>query len=247
MDARPTTPADDPEIDDSEMDDPETDDREPRLSAGDAAAWPDEHGDALFRYARLRVGRRELAEDLVQETFLAALRSRDRFRGRATVRTWLLSILRHKIVDSYRRAAGPGATVGADLDHTHEHVHDEGADADNDTGPGRRPDPVIRRYFNEEGFWRAAPAPWKAPDRELEDREFWAVLDGCVGRLPRTLASAFILRELEDLDPAELCDVLEVSAANLRVRLHRARLLLRDCLEKHWFGGEPGGTSRGSP
>jgi RNA polymerase sigma-70 factor, ECF subfamily len=242
MDARPTTPADDPE---TEV--PDVEARAPSLSAGDAAAWPDEHGDALFRYARLRVGRRELAEDLVQETFLAALRSRDRFRGGATVRTWLISILRHKIVDWYRRAAEPGAMGGANPNQNQNHEHEHHADADTNSGSGRRPDAVIRRYFDDRGFWRAAPAPWKPPDRELEDREFWDVLDGCVGKLPRTLASAFILRELEDLGPAELCDVLEVSAANLRVRLHRARLLLRECLEKHWFGGEPGGTSRGGP
>jgi RNA polymerase sigma-70 factor, ECF subfamily len=91
MSAHPTTQADDSRA---------------IASAVDGAPWLVEHGDALYRYARSRVGDRELAEDLVQDAFLAALESRDRFQGRATVRTWLLSILRHKIVDHYRRVAG---------------------------------------------------------------------------------------------------------------------------------------------
>ncbi len=207
------------------------------IGIGDASTWPDEHGDALYRYARLRVGRRELAEDLVQETFLAALQSRGRFRGGATVRTWLLSILRHKIVDHYRRASASRATAGG--------VDDEGAVLD--PGAGGRADPVIGRFFDESGHWRKAPAAWRAPDRELEAREFRDVLDGCLGRLPGPLASAFVLRELEELEAAELCEVLGLSAGNLRIRLHRARLLLRECLERHGFGGEPGRSSRRTP
>jgi RNA polymerase sigma-70 factor, ECF subfamily len=207
---------------------PQADDPGTHPSARDAAAWPDEHGDALYRYARSRVGSRELAEDLVQDAFLAALQSRDRFQGQSTVRTWLLSILRHKIVDHYRRAAGP------------PHPGDAGGGAD----PDRKPDAVLDRNFNEKGLWKKALASWKAPDQEMEDREFWDVLDGCLGRLPRSLSSAFILRELEALDPAQLRDVLALSEVNLRVRLHRARLLLRECLEKHWFADKPDGSRR---
>ena len=87
---------------------------------------------------------------------------------------------------------------------------------------------------------------WKAPEQALEDREFWDVLDGCLARLPRSLSSVFVLRELEGLDTAELRRDLALSEGNLRVRLHRARLLLRECLEKHWFCEDHGG-SRGTP
>jgi RNA polymerase sigma-70 factor, ECF subfamily len=89
------------------------------------------------------------------------------------------------------------------------------------------------------GLWRNALASWRAPDQAVEDREFWDVLDGCLSQLPSSLSAPFILRELEDLDAAELRRILGVSEVNLRVRLHRARLLLRECLEKHWFGVEP--------
>ena len=195
-------------------------------STGDAAAWPDAHGDALYRYARSRVGSRELAEDLVQEAFLAALQSRGRFQGGSSVRTWLLSILRHKIVDHYRRAAGPTPPDEA------------GTDRD------RKADAALDRNFDEKGLWKVALASWKAPEQELEDREFWDVLEGCLGRLPRSLSAVFILRELEELDSARLREVLAPSEANVRVRLHRARLLLRECLEKHWFADTLEGSRR---
>ncbi|MHB1561045.1 MAG: sigma-70 family RNA polymerase sigma factor [Isosphaeraceae bacterium] len=231
MDVRPPPPmqAEDPPAPGH----PDTD-----ITIGDVSTWPDEHGDALYRYARLRIGRRELAEDLVQETFLAAIQSRGRFRGSATVRTWLLSILRHKIVDHYRRAPGQGAKSGRDDD-------DDAAVSDPEAGA--QADPVIGRFFDEAGHWRKAPASWRAPDRELEAREFRDVLDGCLRRLPGSLASAFILRELEEIEVAELCEVLGLSAGNLRIRLHRARLLLRECLERHGFGGESGRSSRRTP
>jgi RNA polymerase sigma-70 factor (ECF subfamily) len=193
-------------------------------SSGDAAAWPVEHGDALYRYARSRVGNRELAEDLVQDAFLAALQSRDRFQGRAAVRTWLLSILRHKILDHYRRQGSSSPSAEAD--------------------PHRKPDPVLERNFDKKGIWKIGLVSWKPPDQELEEREFWDVLDDCLSRLPRSLASVFILRELEDLDSDQLRNVLSLSAANVRVRLHRARLLLRECLEKHWFTEAPDGSRR---
>ena len=76
------------------------------------------------------------------------------------------------------------------------------------------------------------------------DDEFHAVLDGCLGGLPRSLARAFVLRELEEVEAAELCELLGLSPGNLRVRLHRARLLLRECLEKKWFDPRPGDASR---
>ena len=203
---------------------PQADDSGTLPSAGDAAAWPVEHGDALYRYARSRVGSRELAEDLVQDAFLAALQSRDRFQGQATVRTWLLSILRHKILDHYRRQASPTTAAEAH--------------------PDRKRDAVLDRHFNENGHWKIRLAPWKPPEQELEEREFWDVLENCLSRLPRSLSAVFILRELEDLDSDQLRGVLSLSAANVRVRLHRARLLLRECLEKHWFAETPDGSRR---
>ncbi len=203
---------------------PHADDSGMRSSADDADLWLVQHGDALYQYARSRVGNREVAEDLVQDALLAALQSRDQFQSRATIRTWLVSILRHKIVDFYRREMLSEPVEKADS-----------------TG---KPDVVIRRYFGSNGLWKKSVASWKTPDRALEEREFWIVLDRCMSRLPRPLAAVFILRELEEIDAGELCRMLALSAVNLRVRLHRARILLRECLETHWFAESPSGSRR---
>ncbi len=190
----------------------------------DASAWLEQYGDALFRYARARVGEHELAEDLVQETLLGALQSQDRFQNRSSVRTWLFSILRRTIVDHYRRGEA--------------------------NRPEVRPDKITaagslrERSFTSDGFWRNAPSPWKTPEELFQDNEFWHVLDGCLGHLPRSLAQAFVLRELEQTEIQELCQILGLNPGNLRVRLHRARLLLRDCLERKWFGSRSGEAPR---
>jgi RNA polymerase sigma-70 factor (ECF subfamily) len=200
MTARQTSPADDSEA---------------LSSPHDAAAWLDEHGDALYGYARARVSRREVAEDLVQDTFLAALQARDRFQGRSSVRTWLLSILRHKILDHYRRIAESRAAT-----------HSAAIEGD---------DSIRERYFSAQGFWKKGLASWRTPEKSLEDGEFWDVLEGCLSRLPRALSAVFVLRELEGREMKELGRALALSAGSLRVRLHRARLLLRECLERRWF------------
>jgi RNA polymerase sigma-70 factor (ECF subfamily) len=193
-----------------------TDSHKPFESTSDASAWLERYGDALYRYAAARVGGREPAEDLVQETFLAALQSRDRFQHRSSVRTWLFSILRHKIVDHYRRSAA-----------SREQGESETA------APMEQ---VVDRLFAGDGHWLTAPSPWPSPDDSLMKNEFWRVLDSCLGQLPRSLAEAFVLRELEEVEVERLCETLNLSPGNLRVRLHRARLLLRDCLETRWFG-----------
>ncbi len=202
----------------------ESNDPDTLSSPPDPGTWLDEHGDALFRFARTRVGNRELAEDLVQETFLAALQSWDRFEGRSTTRTWLLSILRRKIIDHYRR------------------INDSLAPNSSDSIPDS--DTVRARNFSPDGFWSKALLSWSTPDKALEDREFWDVFDRCLSRLPAAFSSVFVLRELEGLEMTELSDSLNLTEGNLRVRLHRARLMLRECLEKHWFAEAPTASRR---
>lgn len=190
--------------------------QEPLAPREDASAWLEQHGDALYGYARARVGARDLAEDLVQETLLAALQARAQFAGRSSVRTWLFSILRHKIVDLYRRGGAGRQSAG----HGEMPAFPNG-------------EPV---FFTGDGSWRNTPSSWKTPEQALLDDEFRSVLDGCLGGLPPALAQVFLLRELEQIDAEELCKILGLTPGNLRVRLHRARLLLRDCLERRWFG-----------
>ena len=191
--------------------------------ASESASWVDEHGDALFRYALLRVADRELAEELVQETFVAALESASSFERRSTIRTWLTGILKHKIADRYRRLA-------------RERTVDAGAeDEDGNNPPGS--------WFDERGMWRKKPSDVDLDPTALADREeFWKVLEGCLDELPSRQREAFSLRVLDDRPSEEVTQILSVKANNLWVMLHRARARLRDCLEKRWFAEEGGGA-----
>jgi RNA polymerase sigma-70 factor (ECF subfamily) len=190
-------------------------------SAGlDAGTWLDDHGDALFRYAWSRLGRRDQAEDLVQETLLAALRARDDFRGVSSVRTWLLGILKRKLVDQYRKGRA--------------------GDAARDANAGRTP--IEDRVFDTAGSFRQTPSRWGSPSDALERGELREILAQCLGRLPGRFAAAFTLREVEGLTSTQICEFLGMSPGNLRVLLHRARLSLRECLEQNWFAPQRRGT-----
>jgi RNA polymerase sigma-70 factor (ECF subfamily) len=182
--------------------------------ADDPAQWVDRHGDCLYRYALLRLRSPDLAADLVQETFLEAFRSRAAFEGRSSERTWLVGILKHKVLDHFRR-------------QRRERPMGEAAE------DGERDEPA----FDRRGHWRRGPSSWGAdPSESLERREFWDVLGQCVAKLPPRLADAFLLRELDGLEAAEVQSLLGITPANLWARLHRARSLLRQCLESRWSG-----------
>jgi RNA polymerase sigma-70 factor (ECF subfamily) len=188
----------------------------------DPGAWLDQHGDYLFKYAVFRLRDDTAAEDAVQETFLAALKAYEKFEGRGSERTWMVGILKHKIIDHFRRAARE-APIGEESDESFEH----------------------REFFerNDEwtGHWNKehAPTDWHATPAELVERnDFWKVFRDCLSPLPRRTASAFTLREVDGLTSEEICEVLSITVNNLWVMLHRARLHLRNCLDVNWFQRE---------
>lgn len=179
----------------------------------DPSKWIERYGDLLFRYAMLRVGQRDVAEDLVQETMLAGLRTHRSFQGKSTEQTWLVSILRRKIADHFRTRYGRDALPLGEVGEVGT------LDA-----------------FDQRGHWKNRPENWPDdPSQVLEDREFWRVFEECLARLPPPIGAVFRLREFEQTATEEVCKVLEISATNLRVRLYRARMLMRRCLELHWF------------
>lgn len=175
--------------------------------------WVDQHGDYLYRFALSRIKDPSIAEDLVQETFLAALSARRNFESRSAVRTWLTAILKHKIVDHLRKKR---------REHTTNNIE---AIVDS-----------IDAQFDNAGRWKIKPEKWAVnPLKIYEQREFLNILSGCLAELPQRLAKAFMLRELEGLSTEEICKALQVSATNSWVMLYRARMHLRRCLEIHWF------------
>jgi RNA polymerase sigma-70 factor (ECF subfamily) len=187
--------------------------------------WVQDHGDILFRYALARVRDAALAEDMVQETFLAAIKSHDKFSGRSAERTWLVGILKHKIIDYIRKASRQ--TSYEDMD-----IPAQAADLSGDF------------YFDRKGHWKIKPPDWQTnPRQQFEQEEFHDVLQNCLTKLPDRLRQVFILRELEDMDADEICQTLDITPSNLWVMLHRARNGLKGCLEKNWLNPVSGEAS----
>lgn len=179
----------------------------------DPQAWLDHHGDVLYRFAMARVGNQSAAEDLVQDTLLAALGNRSTFAEKSAERTWLVGIMKHRIADHYRR-------LSRQLEVT-------------DTSPTR-----ATGGFSPSGKWVRPPHAWNSPELDLSSAEFAAILQECMSGLPDRSAAALALRESAGLETAEICEELQVTPTHLWTLLHRARMQLRECLELRWFRGE---------
>lgn len=175
--------------------------------------WVDLYGNYMYRYALSRVADAETAEDLVQEALVAAIKAYERFQGQSSIKTWLIAILKRKIVDHYRRRS------------TRQTTDDIEVIADN-----------IDQAFDETGHWRVKPNEWAVnPGSAFEQREFMEVLYLCLARLPSRLSEIFMLREFEEMSTDDLCRQLSITAANCWVMLYRARMQLRSCLEEKWL------------
>jgi RNA polymerase sigma-70 factor (ECF subfamily) len=186
----------------------------------DPSAWIDQHGDYLFRFALTRLRNQTIAEDLVQETLLSALRSMESFAGQSSERTWLVSILKHKIFDHYRKSSKEKRIEDV------ESLHYEKENLFRTTGEWVG-------HWTEEG----APVTWKAnPEMLFENKRFWKSIAGCLSDLPERTAQVFVLREMDGLGTEEICRTLNITTSNLWVMLHRARMQLRRCLELKYFG-----------
>jgi RNA polymerase sigma-70 factor (TIGR02943 family) len=196
----------------------------PAASRCDPEQWVDRYGDFLFRYALVRLRDPEKAEDLVQEAFLAALKAVATFSGRSSERSWLIGILKNKIADHYR--AQSRVTSFTDL----EFYRDEESDRFTADGPFK-------------GGWIHAlgPLEWSPdPGASLDNAAFWKTFHDCTAKLPPNIARVFLLREMDEMETDQICDLLRITPNHLWVMLHRARMALRRCLETNWFGTNKG-------
>jgi RNA polymerase sigma-70 factor (TIGR02943 family) len=184
----------------------------------DPGRWVDEHGGCLYYYALTRVRVPEVAKDLVQETFLVGIRSLEKFAGRSSERTWLVGILKNKILDYFRRAHRE--TSFSDMEFRADQLS-ENLDAD-----------AHPNCLN-------SPHQWGSKAEEVMHKtEFWQTMRDCLSKLPRRHSIVFTLREIDCMSTQEICRMLSISEDNLWVILHRARIALRESLEKDWFGKE---------
>ncbi|PKM12465.1 MAG: RNA polymerase subunit sigma [Gammaproteobacteria bacterium HGW-Gammaproteobacteria-3] len=176
--------------------------------------WLGLYGDVLYRYALSRVRNPDVAEDLVQETLLAGIKAKDNYAGQAAVQTWLIGILKHKIIDYFRKAS---------REKTQE-FDDRFATEEDD-------------YFDQQGSWQIDLSSWSKPDKCLEQEQFIEVLQTCIDRLPPRMAQLFILRELDGMESEKICETLSISTLNnFWVMMSRVRVQLRHCLDLNWFG-----------
>lgn len=180
-------------------------------------ARAEEYRAYLMRYALLQLRDHTAAEDAVQDTLLAALQTGARFAGRSSIKTWLVGILKHKIIDVHRKQARELPLGGPD-----------GA-------AGEAEPDIADAVFAEDGHWNDFPATWNAPDRSLETRQFWEIFEMCVQVMPARNARVLVMREVLELTTEEICKELGITATNCWVMLHRARLAMRECLETKWF------------
>jgi len=167
----------------------------------------------LLRFARCQLRNDAWAEDAVSDTLLAALEKPGSFAGRSQLKTWLVGVLKHKVIDQLRRHAREATVL----------TTDDGEDLDESL------------FEPAGGHWRESPQDWGNPEAQLGQRQFFEVLEACMDHLPPTQGRVFMMREWLELGTEEICKELQITATNLWVLLHRARLRLRECLQQRWF------------
>jgi RNA polymerase sigma-70 factor, ECF subfamily len=184
------------------------------MAEPDFASRCNAHRGYLLRVAMLQLRDNDLAEDVVQDTLLAAVEGAAGFSGRSSVKTWLTGILKHKIVDAIRRKAREPAfaTFG-------EECQLDDLDA----------------LFDDSGHWETPPAQWGDPEAQLSRQQFFDIVQFCLDKLPPNTARVFMMREVMELTSDEICKELTITSTNLWVILYRARVALRLCLEQNWF------------
>ncbi|MCW5653365.1 sigma-70 family RNA polymerase sigma factor [Hydrogenophaga sp.] len=192
------------------------------MSTSEAGSFEQQVADLrgyLLKFARLQLRNETWAEDAVSEALLAALAKPQGFAQRSQLKTWMVGILKHKIIDALR-----------------QHRREVQAPGD---GEDERADPLEDMAFHADGHYIEPPADWGNPEQDLGRRQFFAVLEACAEKLPAVQGRLFLMREWLELSSEEICKELSLTPTNLYVQLHRARLRLRECLELHWFARTP--------
>lgn len=177
----------------------------------DPNKWIDLYSDYLFNYTITRVSDREIAQDLVQETFLAGLKSMKNFKGEASERTWLISILKRKIIDHYRK-------INSNKGKAEVRINYNDAESEGDWLEERVADPFD-----------------KTAEDTLQNNELGEAIHNCLGKLPQKQADVFKMKTILNYETEVICNELNITASNLWVIIHRARTAMADCLKTNWF------------
>lgn len=178
--------------------------------------WVNQFSDELFSWALYKTSSKETAEDLVQETFLAAFRKLDTFQGKSQPKTWLFSILNNKVIDYYRLSARTTKQTFSLTENSGYELSDG--------------------LFNETENWKSNEINpiWDQEEELLDNPEFNNVMQDCMEDLPQKWKYAVTSKYLTDKNADEICQELEITVSNYWQIVHRAKLLLKKCLEMKW-------------
>jgi RNA polymerase sigma-70 factor, ECF subfamily len=172
---------------------------------------------ALMRIARMQLRNDAWAEDVVSETMIAALEGSAKFAGQSQVKTWVVGILKHKIIDQFRKSSRE-VSADAQMDDTQAESLDE--------------------LYDTRGHKAEPPLEWANPEESLSRNQFFEILQACVDKLPANLGRIFMMREWLELETEQICKEMSITSTNCFVMLYRARMRLRECLEMNWFGAK---------
>jgi RNA polymerase sigma-70 factor (ECF subfamily) len=174
--------------------------------------WVDLYADYLFNYALPRVSDTEIAKDLVQDTFFAGLKSADNYKGDAAERTWLIAILKRKVIDHYRKVNSKKGKAEIRIDYN------SNSDSEGSWLEERVEDPYSKQEISS-----------------IENEELRLAIQDCISKLPKKQALVFTMKTIQGMDTETICNELEINPSNLWVMIHRARTALMECLNKNWF------------
>ena len=178
----------------------------------DPTNWVDQYSDYLFNYTIIRVDDTDMAKDLVQETFLAGLKSMKNFKGEASERTWLIAILKRKIIDYYRKINSAKGKAEVRMQYN--------SDEDSE-----------RDWLEE----RVSNPHDVNVDHKIENKELGLAIYDCIDKLPKKQANIFKMKTIDGFDTETICNEFDITPSNLWVIIHRARTAMSECMEKNWF------------
>ena len=176
--------------------------------------WVANYSDELFGFAFIRVNDEETARDLIQDTFLSALRNQESFKGEISEKNWLYLILKNKVIDHYRKNAKTPLT----------RIYDQQSEDE---------------FFDESGHWKkeSLPNPFnQAVNNQQHSFEFYEILEKCKRKLSELQLNLFSMKFLDEIESEEICKELDISSSNYWVLIHRIKLKIRKCIEKLLYG-----------
>ena len=178
----------------------------------DPDSWVDSYADYLFNYAVVRVSDAEIAKDLVQETFFAGLKSAKNYKGDAAERTWLIAILKRKVIDHYRKINSNKGKAEVRMSYS------SSSDSEGDWLEEQVADPFST-----------------LENSAIENEELGSAIHSCISKLPKKQAQVFKMKTIQGVSTEDICNELGINPSNLWVMIHRARTALMGCLNENWY------------